>query len=912
MEIEKTKETTINVVSELLLNKLKNDDSEYFYLTLSNKLNVFIIYDENVINSAVTMRVNVGYMEDKIPGQAHLLEHMLFVGTKKSNETNYFSKFVESNNGHTNAYTSDDHTCYYYEIANDKLLESLDMFSDFFTSPTLSNESIAKEKEAVNAEHSKNKYNDSRLNYEMFKKAMNQDSPFSKFSTGCNETLNCKDIGEKIREFYDTYYSSNIMTLAIITNKSFDDVKKNVLNNFGLIENKDIPHNNNNDIEFIKQSKFVFMNSVSDSDELRLNWNVKSYYKDYKKSPLSYVSHLLGSEEKNTIHDILLNMGYIKSLSTGISYNNRNYSVFSITVKLTELGFNNYEQIVDIIYDYIELLKNNYDKLSELYDDYYSVINFRFNKYIKYDPLDRIFNLINSYNDMVIEPNLILIKNTLIEPIFENIHYNFMTETEKLNKNNCIMMLKSKKANEFCQPCNKELTYYEHIKYHLMDVNNENNKMKNMDLKLFDKNHYISVLDEINIDNSNDKIILPGFNAFMYRTNKYNVPDVFVKLNIKFSSIINDLKNRLYVGIYLDALETKLNAELYKISCAGYHINLSCDYESSAEYNINISGNRGKIFEVFRYIIANIGINIENQYIDLEIEKTKKYCLNYKYNEQYKIIFKTLEEQISNVFMTNNYVLENIDEINFIDDQEKINELIFKNNQIKMVICGNTDEDIEKYTNLLTNKFNCVDKTDENICYDLKNCLKHITKPLNQDDKNCSVGMYYNICNNNDIMEYSKSVCALHILNTQLNKEFFTQLRTNECFGYIVSASSSKLCYNKYDKKINLFQRFLIQSPNKNTDEIITRIKIFIEQFNLDYNIDDIKLQIIDELSKDHESLGKLASYYFDNTYGDKFVDMDKLLIKTYEEISFNDIKKTYETYIKFGNFYIIGFDATY
>ena len=899
--------------------KLNNDFSEYTYFTLENKLNVFIIHDTDIINSAVAMRVNVGYMEDEIPGQAHLLEHMLFVGNKNSSDTNYFSKYIESNNGYTNAYTSDDHTCYYYEIANNKLIESLEKIVDFFTVPTLNNESIDKEKEAVNAEHSKNKYNDSRLNYEIFKKAMNQESPYAKFSTGCNKTLNIENIGEKIREFYNTHYSANIMTLAIITNEPLDYVKnKIILSKFNLIENKNLKHYDKNDVEFIKEPKFVLMNSISDLDELRLYWNVNSYYDNYNWSPLSYISHLLGNEEDNTIYSILMDLGYIQSISTGMSYSNRKFGVFSINIKLTELGFNNYEQVIDIIYKYIELLldPNNKKVLDELYNDYYKVFNFNANNFVKYSPIDRIFNIIGTFNDINIIPSMILIKDTQYRELFKDIYDNFMTTVKQLNKDNCVVVLKSQKANNFCQPCNLELTYYEHIKYNLIDQTMKiDNEIINFIFKLPNKNDYISVTREFSYSGE-EKIILPGCNLFLYSVDKYKNPNVYIKMSIKFDSTVNNLMDRLMLRIYLNALNKSINRELYKMSCAGYDINLSYDYENTSEYEINIYGNHGKIYDVFSYILNNIGLHVDQKYIDLQIEKTKKYCINYKYTEQYKLIKSQLLYEISNNYMDNQYVMENIGD-NYKIDYNILNKLLFTNNKIKMVICGNTQDRLNKYAEIITNKFNCSDELMDMTKYDFTtNGFSHIMKPMNDKDTNCTVGIYYYICTNDDLHDkmsdsnYLKKYAISRILNTQMNKDFFTELRTQECFGYIVSASMCILSHNEYNKTNNLCQRFLVQSPNKNTKEIIFRIKQFIDDFNISPDIQGLKLQIIDELKKDHESLMDLASYYYNKTYGNKYIDINKLLIEVYDKITYEDIIEVYNNYIKNGNMLIVGFDS--
>ena len=211
---------------------------------------------EDIENSAVMLRVNVGYMQDdiKISGQAHLLEHMLFNGTEKYPNENHFSKFVDINNGYSNAYTSDDHTCYHYKVCNEKILESLEIFSDFFINPTLDFNCISREKEAVNAEHCKNLFNDHRLDYEIFKKAMNQKSPFCKFSTGCNHTLQVDNdtdnsiLGQSIRDFYENYYSANIMTLVIASPIDINEMYDKIKLYFKNITNKKLQPNKNKEI----------------------------------------------------------------------------------------------------------------------------------------------------------------------------------------------------------------------------------------------------------------------------------------------------------------------------------------------------------------------------------------------------------------------------------------------------------------------------------------------------------------------------------------------------------------------------------------------------------------------------------------------------------------------------------------
>ena len=57
---------------------------------------------------------------------------MLFLGSIKCPDDGHYTSFVKRYGGHTNAYTSKDHTLYYFDINNSAYEEALDIFSRFF------------------------------------------------------------------------------------------------------------------------------------------------------------------------------------------------------------------------------------------------------------------------------------------------------------------------------------------------------------------------------------------------------------------------------------------------------------------------------------------------------------------------------------------------------------------------------------------------------------------------------------------------------------------------------------------------------------------------------------------------------------------------------------------------------------
>ena len=67
------------------LERAEVDDRSYRIITLSNQLEVLLIHDATADKASAAMDVNVGSFSDAedMPGIAHAVEHLLFMGTEK-------------------------------------------------------------------------------------------------------------------------------------------------------------------------------------------------------------------------------------------------------------------------------------------------------------------------------------------------------------------------------------------------------------------------------------------------------------------------------------------------------------------------------------------------------------------------------------------------------------------------------------------------------------------------------------------------------------------------------------------------------------------------------------------------------------------------------------------------------------
>ena len=85
---------------------------------------------------------------DAVAGISHLIEHMLFKGTKKRTSLD-ITLAVEGKGGSMNAYTSEDTTCYYMHLPEGCLREALDILFDMYRNAAIAKKEFIQEREVV-------------------------------------------------------------------------------------------------------------------------------------------------------------------------------------------------------------------------------------------------------------------------------------------------------------------------------------------------------------------------------------------------------------------------------------------------------------------------------------------------------------------------------------------------------------------------------------------------------------------------------------------------------------------------------------------------------------------------------------------------------------------------------------------
>jgi insulysin len=156
---------------------------------------------------------------------------------------------IHKSGGVSNAHTTEKFTTYYFEVLNKYFIKTMDIFAEFFIDPLLSDNAVEREINAVNSEYMKNLPIESEKVIDVLKDIADvKNHPFHNFGCGNKETLSKHNIKEILKNFYDKYYSSNIMKLVVLSNIEMDVMEKKIKKIFSKIPNKniDLPYKFNN------------------------------------------------------------------------------------------------------------------------------------------------------------------------------------------------------------------------------------------------------------------------------------------------------------------------------------------------------------------------------------------------------------------------------------------------------------------------------------------------------------------------------------------------------------------------------------------------------------------------------------------------------------------------------------------
>jgi len=190
--------------------------AEVFEKTLSNGLKVIVKEDHRAPTVVQQIWYRAGSMDEKTgtTGVAHVLEHMMFKGTK-SVPVGEFSRRIAAAGGRENAFTSYDYTAYFQQLHKSKLPLAMQLEADRMHNLVLSEKEFSKEIKVVMEERRWRTDDDAHsLVGERLMATAYQEHPYHNPIIGwMNDLENMSYLDAQ--DWYKTWYAPNNATLVI-------------------------------------------------------------------------------------------------------------------------------------------------------------------------------------------------------------------------------------------------------------------------------------------------------------------------------------------------------------------------------------------------------------------------------------------------------------------------------------------------------------------------------------------------------------------------------------------------------------------------------------------------------------------------------------------------------------------------
>ena len=157
-------------------------------------------------------------------GLSHILEHMLFKGTKTRGK-NEIAQKIQDVGGYINAYTSFDRTVFWIDVPKDGVATALDILGDAMMNSTLPPEEYQKEQEVIRREFAMGMDDPDRMAGLLLFATAYQQHPYRFPVIGELEIYN-QLTQEQVMQYYKTRYVPNNLTFVVVGDVDAEKVRQ--------------------------------------------------------------------------------------------------------------------------------------------------------------------------------------------------------------------------------------------------------------------------------------------------------------------------------------------------------------------------------------------------------------------------------------------------------------------------------------------------------------------------------------------------------------------------------------------------------------------------------------------------------------------------------------------------------------
>jgi len=210
--------------------------------TLANGLKILVQEDHRspAVVSQVWYKVGSSSEYGGITGVSHMLEHMMFKGTRK-HPPGEFSRIIAANGGRENAFTGRDYTAYFQTLEKSRLPVSLELEADRMRNLRLLQAEFDKEQQVVLEERRLRTDDQPRAKLDEYFNALTfTNSPYRNPVIGWPDDVSRLTLSD-LSKWYQLWYAPNNATLVVVGDVTPEAVLQQAKKYFGPLKPSVLP-----------------------------------------------------------------------------------------------------------------------------------------------------------------------------------------------------------------------------------------------------------------------------------------------------------------------------------------------------------------------------------------------------------------------------------------------------------------------------------------------------------------------------------------------------------------------------------------------------------------------------------------------------------------------------------------------
>ena len=828
------------------------DKRTYMPLVLPNGLSVLIVHDPEARKSALSTTIAAGHFNDpdNCHGAAHLLEHMLFLGSKHFPEANGINQFMSSQGGNINAWTGTEYSNFHFEIIHEMLPEAMCRFADMLISPLFDKKLIDKEIQAIDAEFKLKQKDDLRRLYQVHKETCNPAHPFSKFSVGNEQTLRANELDTLhgiLETFHNDFYIAKNMCLCLISTHPLNECKELIEQFFGNLPDSEKRENKEQAPLYLPEQLAIKIDiqPIKQARRLILSFALPDTQAFYRTKPVGLISHILGDEGKGSLLAYFKSKNWATSLSAGGGIQGVNFKDFNLNLQLTESGLSRLEEILNCIFYHLTLIQQQIaepwrfmekKRLSQLAFDFSDAVKTideatHISNQMFYYPIEHVISGDYLHDRMDFD----VIQHCLSYMTPDNMRLKLIHPDAKVNKQAkwydtpySVTKLSSSLLEQLANPTPvEELSLPEANPYIVKDT-----QLQPLEPKY---EFPVKIVDN------------PEFSLWFAQDHKFKQPkgDCFLSFDcaLTHQGVEMAAYKRLWVAIMME----HFNNNFYQAGVAGLHYHL---YTHQAGFSLHTNGFSQKQLALCKELISQLQSPVDlGEYFPRVQAKHTQALQNSLLNKPINRLFSRLSVIMQRYSYAPADMLKHVESA-LPEQVQQVQGKLFSGYYLEGFIHGDWRLDqcseMAEFLSTMTSNTEQTGKISRDVA-DLRDKGRFLHQVDSQHDDAAAI-VYFQAPNS-----HTNNIAKSILIEQLISGPFFNQMRTEKQLGYLVG--SGYMPYNQHPG-IALY----IQSPTAPAPVLLHEIQSFLTQVLTDLSIfrdiwSPVKASVIKQLAENDTNL---------------------------------------------------------